>query len=73
MQHSPHTIFSEPDSIPSYGTSLNGPSPNHRALVIGMNYESSQHELKGGVDDAKEFKTLLQGRAQPPLHDFLIP
>lgn len=63
----PHFTLSR---IPPYCQSPTASPPEHKALLIGINYASSvgdndqgYRELKGPVNDAKEIKKALIGRA----------
>jgi hypothetical protein len=65
-------VLSKLRPIPPFRKSLNGP-PKYKGLFIGINYWSRPDALKGAVNDAKDFKTLLQGGVQPPLHCLFVP
>ena len=66
-------VLSKLRPIPSFRKSPNGSPPKYKGLSIGINYGSRPDALKGAVDDAKDFKTLLQGGVQPPLHCLFVP
>ena len=49
--------------IPRFRHSPDAPLPKFKALIIGINYTSSQDELQGPVNDAKDIKKALEGEA----------
>ncbi len=58
MPTSPKLYF-----IPRFRPSPDAPLPKFKALIIGINYTSSQDELQGPVNDAKDIKKALESEA----------
>jgi hypothetical protein len=63
-------VFSKPRHVPHFRRSPDAPLPNYKALIIGINYAWSpdgsepgdpELQLKGPVNDAKDFKEALKG------------
>jgi hypothetical protein len=62
-------VFSKPRHVPHFRRSPDAPLPNYKALIIGINYAWSpdgsepgdpELQLKGPVNDAKDFKEALK-------------
>lgn len=71
--------FSRPQAPPPpspYGHAPPGPPPNahgrKKAVIVGISYRYSRHELKGCINDAKCMKYLLINKFQFPQESILM-
>ncbi|KAL7120908.1 hypothetical protein ACP275_02G150100 [Erythranthe tilingii] len=76
-RHAPPTLPAGPPVPPSpYSHAPPGPPPNphgrKKAVIVGISYKYSRHELKGCINDAKCMKHLLTNKFRFPESSILM-
>nr|GMC61854.1 metacaspase-1-like [Ipomoea batatas] len=68
----PHHHYSAPPPPFSPGPSSGQPHSRKRAVIVGISYRNSRHELKGCLNDAKCMRFLLVNRFKFPPDSILM-